>query len=400
MKTTALKAGLLTLAAGLLSAAQPPELLADDGWELTWDKGFHLDSPDGKLKLKFGGRLHLDATFTDPDDEVEDTFGPVEDSSELRRGRIYFSGKLYGNVEFKAEYDFAGGDAEPKDVYVGLTKTPVGAIRVGHFKEPFSFVEMASSNDIAFIERPLPLTFAPVRNMGIMVYDSEPRYSWAVGAFRESDGFSFSEGDGKLNLTGRVTGLPVYRQKGKQLVHLGLSLSRKDLGDATFRYRQRPEVHVSPRFVDTGSFAADSVDLWSFEAAAIAGRYWASAEYFGAEADSPTLGDPALDGFYVEAGTFLTGEHRKYKASKGAISRPSPNKNFGQGGAGAWELALRYSTLDLTDAGLSGGEVDNFTVALNWYLNPVTRFMLNYVESEVDDVGQAGFLLLRFQVIF
>jgi hypothetical protein len=37
-------------------------------------------------------------------------------------------------------------------------------------------------------------------------------------------------------------------------------------------------------------------------------------------------------------------------------------------------------------------------VGLNWYLNSVTRFMLNVVRSDVAGVGEADFVLLRVQV--
>ncbi len=64
-----------------------------------------------------------------------------------------------------AQYDFAGGDADFKDVYVGLKKLPgVGTLKVGHFKEAFGLEELTSSKYITFIERSLPTeAFAPSR---------------------------------------------------------------------------------------------------------------------------------------------------------------------------------------------------------------------------------------------
>ena len=57
-------------------------------------------------------------------------------------------------------------------------------------------------------------------------------------------------------------------------------------------------------------------------------------------------------------------------------------------------------TLDLSDAAISGGEIDDFTLAVNWYLNPVTRLQINYVTADLQDVGDANFLLLRMQIDF
>ena len=71
------------------------------------------------------------------------------------------------------------------------------------------------------------------------------------------------------------------------------------------------------------------------------------------------------------------------------FDRLKPATNFGgEDGNGAWEIAARWSTIDLTDAGVAGGEQDNLALALNWYLNPVTRMMLDWVHADVDRAAQ------------
>jgi len=390
----------LLLAAALAFAA-PSAHAEDDAWKLRWDNTFKLDSPDGRFKLQFGGRLQLDATFADPDAAVETAFGAVDDGTEVRRARLYVSGTVYKQVEFKFEYDFASGDAVATDLYVGLKDTPVGGIRVGHFKEPFGLEELTSSKYLAFIERSLHSVFSPSRNVGVMVHDAGERFTWAAGAFRESDEFVTSSGSGVLNLTGRVTGVPLYRDDA-HLLHLGLGVSQKDLGDDRFRFRQRPEAHQTPRFVDTGAFAAENVRLWDLELALVWNAFWAAAEVTGAEADAVALGDPSFRSSYVQAGYFLTGQHRAYRRGHGDFAglKLDQSKTFGEGGKGAWEVAVRYSTLDLNDAAVAGGKIDDVTVALNWYPNPASRLMLNFVHSDVEGVGSADLVLARVQVEF
>jgi phosphate-selective porin OprO/OprP len=53
-------------------------------------------------------------------------------------------------------------------------------------------------------------------------------------------------------------------------------------------------------------------------------------------------------------------------------------------------VALRYSYLDLDNAGIEGGKLQDITVGLNWYLNPNARFMANYILAHRDGVGAAG----------
>jgi Phosphate-selective porin O and P len=61
------------------------------------------------------------------------------------------------------------------------------------------------------------------------------------------------------------------------------------------------------------------------------------------------------------------------------FKNPKPKGIVGKGGIGAWELLARYSTLDLSDEDVDGGEEDNVTVGINWYPTPNFRFMANYV---------------------
>ena len=96
--------------------------------------------------------------------------------------------------------------------------------------------------------------------------------------------------------------------------------------------------------------------------------------------------DVSFDGYYVAASYFLTGEDRPYSTSSGKFGRVEPSNNFALNGSGwgAVELALRYSNLDLNDSPVYGGEENNWTVGLNWYLNPHTRMMLNYIHGDID----------------
>lgn len=48
----------------------------------------------------------------------------------------------------------------------------------------------------------------------------------------------------------------------------------------------------------------------------------------------------------------------------------------------------------------TGGEIDDWTIGLNWYLNPHTRLMLNYVRTDLDDVGSADMLGTRLMIDF
>jgi hypothetical protein len=54
-------------------------------------------------------------------------------------------------------------------------------------------------------------------------------------------------------------------------------------------------------------------------------------------------------------------------------------------GSDAWEVALRWSYLDLNDGAIQGGYLDDTTVGLNWYLHAYMRMMFNYIYADLND---------------
>ncbi len=388
----------LLLALPVWAAAAPAT--AEDDWSVEWSNGFKVESADEEFKLKFGGRVQADYTFASGDRVFG---GALEDGFEFRRARLFVEGTIYERVTFKAQYDFAGGDAEFKDVWIGLV-TGKGELRFGHYKEYFSLEELTSSKYLAFLERSLPVeAFAPSRNSGIGFHGSSgDRVNWGVGAFYDADDFGVSSAEDRINLTGRVAFRPIWEDGGKRMLHLGLGVSSKDAGTGgSLRFRARPEAHFTSRFVDTGSFAADSALLVGFEVAGVFDRFWFAAEGIQNDVDAPAAGDPSFSGHYVQAGYFLTPDHRRYKTGGGEFDRQKPGSNWGKGGGrGAWEVAVRLSSIDLADRGVTGGEQDNVSLGLNWYPNPATRLMINFVNADVDGVGDANFVLVRWQVDF
>ena len=67
------------------------------------------------------------------------------------------------------------------------------------------------------------------------------------------------------------------------------------------------------------------------------------------------------------------------------------------GFGGAIEIIGRVSGLDLNDGLITGGEIFDVSVGLNWYLSHASRVMANYIYSDVEGVGHAHILLLRYQ---
>ena len=376
-------------------------------FNMYWKDGIRFGSSDKAFKFKLGGRIMNDWASIHEDSSIKAQIGDQQDeTTEFRRARFYISGTIYDKIIFKAQYDFADGDADFNDVYMGMKKLPVvGTVKIGHFKEPFGLEELTSSKYITFMERGLTSAFVPGRNTGTGVFKEEldGRLTWALGVFLDTDGYGDEEEGAENNFaaTGRITGIPWFEGKDR-LLHLGLAYSYRNVNDDELRFRERPECHLASRFVDTGNFDADSENLLGIEAVLVCGPLSLQGEYMIADVDgNDGEPDPTFSGYYGYVSYFLTGEHRAYKKSAGAFSRVKPKSNFlHKGGMGAWEVGLRYSALDLKDDGINGGELEDITFGVNWYLNPNVRVMWNYVMADADDVGDADIFQMRFQIDF
>src|SRR6185312_6977155 len=174
------------------------------------------------------------------------------------------------------------------------------------------------------------------------------------------------------------------------------------------RLRERPELNVDDqgiRLIDTGSINANHMLTYGLETAGNWHNFYGQAGYFHFDVDrrdSP-LSNPGFDGWYAQASWVLTGESKPYRPERGAYSSPSPADEFSfdKGGWGAWELAARYSVLDLNFDqgafgsatpvnGIRGGEQKIWTAGLNWYPNNAIRFLLDYQHTDVSRLNSTG----------
>lgn len=383
-----------------------------------WDNGLRINSPDGNFKLQMGGFFMNDWGWFKQESITEQFIGDLVDGTEFRTARLYISGNIYKDVGFKAQYDFAdSGRPSFKDVYINLKNIPyAGTFQVGHFKEPFSLEELTPITHITFMERGLNNAFAPKRNTGFMLSNHlvDNRMTYAAGIFRNADDFGDSEGDssteGGYSLTARITGLPYYEDDGKRLIHTGFSYSHQNAFEDSVSFKARPEIHLADNFVDTGSFAAKHSNLYNPELAVVYGPFSMQSEYTFANIGADDIAinggdDPKFSGWYVSASYFLTGEHRRYDEEKGVFGRVKPYQNLDfHGGWGAVELAARYSELDLNDEEIKGGRLADTTLGVDWYLNPNTRIMADYVHADADiaetEDANADMFAMRFQVDF
>ena len=353
---------------------------------------FEVKSDAGDFSFMFGGRIQVDAAFYDSD------ITEYNSGTEIRRARLFAAGKMFSDWEYKLQVDFAENNLELKDAYIRYAGLENGKIWVGQFKAPFSLEELTSSKYITFMERSLGNTFSIGRRIGV-AYTRKigSDGTFAIAGFGQSadDGDDGEEGFGAAV---RATFLPVKTEDS--LLHLGFGLGwekpEEGLND-TFRYRERIESHLtSNRLVDTGSITnSESVQKYGLEFAYARGPFSLQSEYMVVDVTRKTgFQDVDFDSFYLY-GSFFFGEgaSRAKAYSSGTFGRIKPK-------VGAWEIAIRYSTIDLNDlssvvvpapgspvlTGVFGGEQTDITLGVNYYTNSNIRFMANYVMADGEQI--------------
>jgi phosphate-selective porin OprO/OprP len=341
----------------------------------------------------------------------------IQNGADFRRARLAARAALANNVNAFMQFDFAfPGRPTFTDVWVEWTDLPVlGTVRVGQWKQPFSLEVVSSFRYTTFMERSsLFQAFTPFRHIGIGAYNhaDDLMGTWAASYLRTGQdqfGGSLSTRGGN-GFTGRMTRLAWYDESdGRSYLHLGGDYYFNSPPQHTIAFRTIPEIFVgqnanngtgtagfavpgnfdgTPFFANTGNVTnVTGVNTFDLEGLWVYGPLSLQSEAMAAQVNR--TGDPGslLHGEYVQVGWFLTGEHRPYDRIAGAIDRVRPFEDFflartGDGlarGKGAWEVAIRYSHLDLNDKTISGGILNDVTFGVNWYTNPYAKIVFNFI---------------------
>ena len=355
----------------------------------------------------FVGAVMMDRQFWfSQDSKSEDQVGDV---SEFEDGYIRgFRFGVVGTLNFKRPWRYTvfaathtfdkGFDVNTNDEFTWFDyrldiPLPAGLmLAVGKQKEPISMERLASLAYLPMQERSaIADALMPARNHGVVLSGiaASDNVSWAVGAFNNWIDSDESFSDTTSQLVGRMSWAPAVFQNESNLLHFGVGLRYSD-AKQPLRARSRPEFNNAPFYVDTGPFSADDQLTYNLEAYWRHGPYMVGFEYIGADVDSPETGDPFVSGYHITGSWAVTGETRAYRKRSGTFDPLPIAKPVNQGGWGAVELAFRYSKTDLTDGSLDGGDMDIYSLGVNWWFNRSANLGVNYRYVSLDRSGIQG----------
>ena len=298
------------------AASSPPRPTAG------WDKGFFVQSPDGKFELRFIGRvqarLAVDIDRGEGDRDVGAAFS-------VPRARIGLKGHLFTKaLRYRLEIDFGKGQVSAKRAYLDYTIAPEwAAVRAGHFKKPFSRQQINSSSKLNLVDRsitdkafgagydlgvmfhngtknPLEWAFALVNGTGV-----SPVLSGTTMSVDPTTGVGTFESGGFSNVPGLFDPMMVFRVGYN---HGGIDgYDEVDRKGGGFRFAVAGGAMLDFDAADgTGGAVTGEVDA-IFK---VAGFSATTALYLGAAQDGDTFGDQALNriGFHVQVGYLIGGK--------------------------------------------------------------------------------------------
>ncbi|MDR3110112.1 MAG: hypothetical protein LBU65_10575 [Planctomycetaceae bacterium] len=402
------------------------------------------DKPDSKKAFTktVSGRVYFDSY------NVMDQSGGVVENQQtsltnlknwngVRDARIGVSGEGYEILDYTVDLGFtqATGSNAPetkntfnnngvnfKDVSLGVKNVPLlEYVRIGHYRIEDGLSHLVGGTNTTFLEF-ADRDFALSRRIGI-----SSRHLWAqdrlrlfTGIFFEDDFVSsgrFSQRDNQGTITNiRLTYMPyASRDKdgkidGKCFTLFGGNYSYIDVtkksGVARADWQSRFDTLDIGRVfrvnIDTGNYQKFGLEFakqngpFTLQAEAFFNVYENAKTWSG---DTEAAGvdlvrhGRTVSGGYIMARYFLTGDFRKFNANNATWGAASLNHNLDLRKicdrnyvywTGAWELAARWSYVDLTDlwnvgnSSVTCGDINTLTVGLNWYWSPQARWMFDY----------------------
>lgn len=352
---------------------------------------------DDKPKIKIGGRIMFDVRHHEKTDPNEEATSPSTVFG-IRRARLDVRGKMAPSIKFKTSIDMTD-KVKVKDVYIKVKQSKQITYEGGQFNYPLGSENIGSSRYYEFVEPSmLSDTFSGGRDRGILVLGNafDEHLFFSAGVLNGS-GTATPDRNSSMDIAGQAQALLFENKDLKASVWLGGSYEtgkRDSTEGESIEVKPESESGHALFAVDMPNDTPYNRQRFDVDAKILYGPAMLAGEYL--QGDYTYENQARVSGGYVFASYFITGEQRTVE--EGMLEKQKIHNPFGKGdGLGAWEVAVRYSWFQISDAfflndalfasweGLdpatSARNGKAITVAINWYPTKRTRVMMNYVQT-------------------
>lgn len=411
--------------------------LAAHAQDFDTDPTLQVKNEEKEVKFTIGARMMADAAYYHSD------FTPLQSGASITDARIRTS-MTYKDWYFYADFGFGGGKFEQKNIFLQYSKDDKHegnhAVKVGYYNDPAgSMARLTSLGSYHFISRPGSTNaLGEGRELGITYKYTNKTFTAYQGIFSENQYNKIDAGFNGITVSGRWIARPISTDD--QTLHIGVNARFGHLGGGeeynntlkkTLTLGQSLETYVD----DDKEFSSCSLE-WAnntldlgVEALYHNKHFFVRGEYLyksvSKKRDSKTLFDASnnnidtwgtlsaweaanplrtnhFHGGYVEAGFLIFGQPYSYDRKEAVLG--------GLHGR-ALEVVARYNYTGLNDinkgeyfsagrnqyypdgymadypyasSSVGGGNLNSFTVGLNYSFNNYAQVMLDYTLHKIN----------------
>jgi phosphate-selective porin OprO/OprP len=353
------------------------------------------ESPNGDYRFYAGGYFQADLL------SLHHAF-PLRGDADLRAARLSLGFDYHRSYQFYVSYDFA--TSRLYNLLFTYDNFSGFLVNVGQFSPVFGLENTTNIPLLTFLEESLPtIAFSPPYVPGAEVGFYYSPFVFYASAFAPTIG-STVVGRTPYGATFTAAFAPIHTET--RVVHLGISGWHQGMDSShSLTLSAEPEIfsYNQGELISTSNINnVSTYDVIDSAAVLLFGPFSIQSEYSYSWINRDlNFSSPQFSGYYVMTSFFLTGESRLYNFKYASFVDITPIK----GRFGAWELAFRYSKLNLNDRDINGGREQNVTAGLNWYPIPHVEVLLNYVRAmtmpNANGVNQtANMYALRLQFAY
>jgi phosphate-selective porin OprO/OprP len=384
------------------------------GMRSGYDGKFFWETPDGAQRFTIGGIFQMHGDFYERDLEGRAS------EFDVRRMRFELGGRFNRRFEFNVEPNFTAGEVELEEAWVGATLGDDGPLLLfGRMKEPFMLEEMSSRKGVEFVNFSTLNQFVPAEDHGITVLGKTPaeRFEYGLAYYNGSGGRDLNS---DKDVAARLVVHPWAQSPDARLsgLQFGGAITFGDADADVGGEELKTEAKAPFLRFEPGSFLNGERVRLGAELAWFRGPFGIRAEAIEIREEvAGPLGAAtnSTDGWYAQATYILTGEEKSFRPVNPA--RPFVSADGSRAGPGAFELAARYSQLDLdrdlvrtglVQAAAFPGKVPSLDFGVNWYPMANSVVKLHWLHTIYDkDIlidgqsrGSEDALLLQLQFHF
>jgi phosphate-selective porin OprO/OprP len=353
--------------------------------------GFVITTDDDEYQLQIHDLTQIDFRQYDP------RLYPTNSSFGFPRQWLIFNGRLTKPLEYMVIINWGFTNINLLDAFVNINYDPRLQVKIGRFKTPWSYEFYAEPvNGLISPERSIYFNnLGENRDTGVMVWGQvlDKTTDYAVGVFNGVRNGYVDNNDAKATMAYfntrplERTGIDLFKYwnvGGSMAYNVYNDLARPELYRTNVPYPG--DSTMSPIWLqlnkDIYSFGSQQFyglhSALYYNSLSLIGEWYGGYETY-AHKSNLLKGDKIVNnGWYVQAGYFLTGEH---VTSRGVVNPLRPFNPKSLDGLGAFELAFRYAnqTVDKTVFQFASqskwtNDTDVLDLGINWYWNSNIKF--------------------------